>query len=55
VAEVAAGLDLPEGLLCSRKHLERLLEGRGWPTALEGWRRGLLEPVLTPKLPPPQA
>ena len=43
--------DAAEGLLCSRKHLERLLEGRGWPVALEGWRRELLEPALTPKLP----
>jgi ribonuclease D len=51
VAGVAAGLALPEGLLCSRRHLERLLEGRGWPVALEGWRRELLEPALTPKLP----
>jgi ribonuclease D len=50
VATVAAGLDLPEGLLCSRRHLERLLENRGWPTALEGWRRTLLEPALAPKL-----
>jgi len=50
VAGVAANLELPEGLLCSRKHLERLLEGRGWPTALEGWRRTLLEPALGPKL-----
>jgi ribonuclease D len=50
VAGVAAGLGLPEGLLCSRKHLERLLEGRGWPAALEGWRRALLEPALGPKL-----
>ena len=52
VAGVAAGLSLPEGLLCSRRHLERLLEGRGWPNALEGWRRGLLEAALAPKLPP---
>jgi ribonuclease D len=50
VAGVAASLELPEGLLCSRKHLERLLEGRGWPAALEGWRRELLEPALGPKL-----
>ena len=50
VAGVAAHLELPEGLLCSRRHLERLLEGRGWPTALEGWRRTLLEPSLGPKL-----
>jgi ribonuclease D len=53
VARTAAQLSLPDGLLCARKHLESLLEGRGWPTALEGWRRELLEPVLTPRLPSP--
>ena len=51
VAGVAQTLDLPEGLLCSRRHLESLLEGRGWPEALAGWRRGLLEDALTPLLP----
>lgn len=50
VAAVAASLDLPEGLLCARRHLEALLEGRGWPDALSGWRRSLLEPVLAPLL-----
>jgi ribonuclease D len=50
VATLALSLELPDGLLCARKHLEYLLEGRGWPTALEGWRRGLLEPVLNPLL-----
>lgn len=50
VAKVAAGLQIPEGLLCARKHLEALLEGRGWPAALEGWRRQLLEPALAPLL-----
>ncbi len=51
VAAVAATLDMPEGLLCARRHLEALLEGRGWPPALEGWRRSLLEPALAPLLP----
>jgi ribonuclease D len=50
VATLAATLELPDGLLCARKHLELLLEGRGWPATLEGWRRSLLEPVLTPLL-----
>jgi ribonuclease D len=54
VARVAAGLGVPDGLLCARKHLEALLEGR-WPAALEGWRRELLEPALTPSLPPASA
>ena len=51
VAQLAQALDVPDGLLCARKHLELLLEGRGWPGTLEGWRRSLLEPVLTPLLP----
>jgi ribonuclease D len=51
VAALAASLEIPEGLLCARRHLEALLEGRGWPDALQGWRRRLLEPVLAPLLP----
>ena len=51
VAGVAAALEIPEGLLCARRHLEALLDGRGWPDALQGWRRDLLEPALTPLLP----
>jgi ribonuclease D len=50
VAATATALELPEGLLCARRHLEALLEGRGWPDALTGWRRSLLEPVLEPLL-----
>jgi ribonuclease D len=50
VARIALELEVPDGLLCARKHLELLLEGRSWPGALEGWRRTLLEPVLTPIL-----
>lgn len=52
VAGVAQSLDIPEGLLCSRKHLESLLEGRGWPDALAGWRRERLEAALAPLIPP---
>lgn len=51
VAGVAQALDIPESLLCSRKHLESLIEGRGWPEALAGWRRERLEPVLSPLIP----
>ncbi|HPO24106.1 MAG TPA: ribonuclease D, partial [Arenimonas sp.] len=50
VAKQAAALNIPEGLLASRKHLEVLLEGH-WPGALEGWRRELLEPFITPLMP----
>lgn len=35
-------LDIPEGLLCSRKPLEALLETGRWPSVLEGWRKDLL-------------
>jgi ribonuclease D len=52
VAAVAQSQGLPEGLLCARRHLEALLEGRGWPAALAGWRRELLEPALAPLIPP---
>ena len=51
VAALAAALEIPEGLLCARRHLEVLMEGRGWPDALQGWRRSLLEPALAPLLP----
>ena len=53
VAAVAQSHGLPEGLLCARRHLEALLEGRGWPDALAGWRRELLEPALAPMIPAP--
>jgi ribonuclease D len=51
VAKLAGDLGVPEGLLCARRHLEALLEGRGRPEALQGWRRALLEPTLEPMLP----
>lgn len=46
VAERASALDLPEGLLCARRHLESLLGQGEWPAALEGWRRDVLETPL---------
>ena len=51
VIAVAQAHGLPEGLLCARRHLESLLEGRGWPDAVAGWRRDLLEPALSPLIP----
>jgi ribonuclease D len=47
----AAELDLPEGLLCARRHLESLLVTRTWPKALDGWRRGVLHDALVALLP----
>jgi ribonuclease D len=53
VADIAKGLDVPDGLLCSRKHLEFLLETGAWPAALAGWRQELLSDafsgILAPK------
>ena len=51
VAAHAQELDLPEGLLCSRRHLETLLVSRRWPSALEGWRRNVLHDALVALLP----
>ncbi|KFN50082.1 ribonuclease D [Arenimonas composti] len=50
VAAVAEAHGLPEGLLCARRHIESLVDGRPWPDALEGWRRTLLEPHFAPLL-----
>ena len=49
-AAVAADLQVPEGLLASRRVLEALQDGGGWTGALAGWRRALLEPRLAPLL-----
>ncbi len=51
VAERARALDLPEGLLCARRHLESLLATRTWPSALAGWRAEVLRDALLAKLP----
>ena len=50
VAAIAAELQVPEGLLASRRVLEALQDGGGWTGALAGWRRALLEPRLAPLL-----
>ena len=50
VAMIAGELQLPEGLLASRKVLEALQDGSGWTGQLAGWRRALLEPRLAPLL-----
>lgn len=51
VARHAAALDIPEGLLCARRHLEHLLERRAWPAALDGWRADILRQDLLARLP----
>jgi len=51
VAEVAQSLEIPEALLCSRRHLENLLTDRLWPAALEGWRKPLLHDRLMALMP----
>lgn len=52
VATLAAELQLPEGVLASRRMLEPLLNGAGWTGSMAGWRRRLLEPRLAPLLDP---
>ncbi len=47
----AKALDLPDGLLAARRHLESLLVTQRWPAALEGWRRDVLHDELMPLLP----
>ena len=46
----ATRLDLPPGLLCPRRALERYISVREWPSELEGWRRSVLEAALAPLL-----
>lgn len=50
VTGVASQLGLPDSVLASRRTLEALLEGEGWPKSLQGWRKPLLEPILAPLL-----
>jgi ribonuclease D len=42
----AARLDLPAGLLCPRRAVERLAISGQWPADLDGWRARLLQPRL---------
>jgi len=49
VAAIAQRLELPEGLLCPRRHLETLVYDGVWPQALDGWRRPLLHEALAAK------
>lgn len=51
VARRSRELELPDGVLASRRWLEVLADRGEWPDALTGWRRAALEPVLEPLLP----
>ncbi|HET9049455.1 MAG TPA: ribonuclease D [Chiayiivirga sp.] len=51
VADHASALNIPDGLLCAKRHLETLLQERRWPTAIDGWRRPILENDLMQRLP----
>ena len=51
VAARSRELELPDGILASRRHLESLLESGRWPPGLGQWRRRELEPALAPLLP----
>lgn len=50
VLATAGELNVPEGLLASRKLLEALQDGAGWTGPLAGWRRRVLEARLGPLL-----
>ena len=52
VSTRSAELGLPDGILASRRYLEALQESGDWPSALAGWRRTELEPLLSPLLNP---
>ena len=54
VSARSAELGLPDGILASRRYLEALQETGNWPSALSGWRRTELEPLLSPLLGPPR-
>lgn len=46
VNRIATELNIPEGLLCPRRHLQALVGEGVWPEALEGWRKPLLHDAL---------
>jgi ribonuclease D len=50
VLQQAQTLQVPEGILASRKHLEYLLDAGQWPPALAGWRQQLLNEAFKPIL-----
>jgi ribonuclease D len=50
VAVHSRELELPDGVLASRRHLESLIESGHWPAPLGGWRKQQLESRLMPLL-----
>ncbi|ODV15154.1 MAG: hypothetical protein BGP24_07845 [Lysobacterales bacterium 69-70] len=50
VVAIAADLEIPDGLLCARRHIETFVFDQQWPEALEGWRKALLFDALSAKL-----
>ncbi|GAB3754351.1 ribonuclease D [Lysobacter olei] len=50
VAARSQAMELPDGVLASRRWLEALMDTGEWPEALAGWRRAALEPTLAPLL-----
>lgn len=50
VTREAESLDIPSGLLMSRKRLEYLIDYGSWPQEAGGWRRERLQPILLPLL-----
>ncbi|WP_240922044.1 HRDC domain-containing protein [Oleiagrimonas sp. C23AA] len=51
VDTLAQELDLPAGLLCPRKAIERIAITGEWPETFDGWRGPLLRERLAPLLP----
>ncbi len=47
ITAIAQRENIPEGLLCSRRHMEALVTDRVWPAALDGWRKPLLFDALS--------
>lgn len=49
VATIAQSLNIPDSVLCPRRHLETLVREAAWPVALQGWREPLLHDALMAK------
>lgn len=49
VATIAQSLNIPDSVLCPRRHLETLVREAAWPVALQGWREPILFDALMAK------